>query len=530
MKQNHYKRLIYFYILLLIANPVLALNYFVSGSGSDSNNGLTYNSPYLTIQIAANHSNPGDTVFVMNGTYTNSCSQCNVVTITRSGNASSWIVYINYPGHSPILQFNGWQGFSITSGAAYIEINGFTIRGNNANVTLANALNQPASCNNPTGSPDPQYNGNGISSDGRSGGHPHHLRIKNNTVYECGGAGISTIQSDYTTIENNIIFNNCWYTIYGTSGISTWQNWNFDNSSGYRMFIKNNRCFGNRLYVPWSGPCQITDGNGIIIDDSKNTQNGSTLGAYAGRTLVTNNIVYGNGGSGIHAYSSEHVDIINNTAYLNSQSTEIDNGEIFGNSANDITILNNILYALSGNKINSNYNNINLTYDYNIHYGGTTASLIGLHTIYGDPELVAPSLTSTADFHLQQGSPAIDNGTSNLAPSVDFSYYKRPIGLGYDMGAYEWGNIPVLSTVSSQASQNAVSVFYQKSSEIIVIRIAQGEIKDVVIYDETGKVSLSVKEYNTAFAEINASGFLSGLYIVKISTDTGMYAAKIVKW
>jgi hypothetical protein len=39
------------------------------------------------------------------------------------------------------LKFNGWSGFYV-AGAAYIEINGFKIEGNNDSVTLNYALTQ----------------------------------------------------------------------------------------------------------------------------------------------------------------------------------------------------------------------------------------------------------------------------------------------------------------------------------------------------------------------------------------------------
>ena len=41
------------------------------------------------------------------------------------------------------------------------------------------------------------------------------------------------------------------------------------------------------------------------------------------------------------------------------------------------------------------------------------------------------------DFHLQDGSPAIDAGTSTGAPSEDIESSPRPQGAGYDIGAYE---------------------------------------------------------------------------------------------
>ncbi len=434
------------FMLFSTGVPAFATIYYVSEpTGNNSYNGTSTATAFKTIQKAADVSLPGDVINVMNGTYTNSCAQCNVVTITRPGNAANWITFQNYAGHAPVLQFTGWQAFGLGNNAAYIRITGFEIIGNNANVTLADALNQPRSCANPGGSPNPIYNGNGISADGRTlANRPHHLYFGGNIVHDCGGAGISAIQCDYVTIEDNIIYNNSWYTIYGTSGISLLQLWNSDGSITTHNFIRRNRCFGNRLYVPWAAVCDITDGNGIIIDDSKNTQGGSTLGAYTAATLVENNVVWNNGGSGIHTYKSEHVTIIHNTAYQNSQSTETTGGEIFANNSNDIKIINNIMWAADGNTITTNSSNTGLTYDYNLHWGGTGTSLTGIHTITANPNFAAPDLILEADFHLLANSPAINTGDNANSSATDHDGTARPFGATVDMGAYEkTGALPV---------------------------------------------------------------------------------------
>ena len=447
--RNNYVLLIS--LLLLTSHSLYATDYYISSLiGSDNaNNGLSAVTPYATIQKAADLTNAGDTVFVMNGTYTNPCNQCHVVTVTRPGNAANWIVYKNYLNHKPLLQFNAWGGFMVRDNGAYIEINGFTVKGNNANATLTGALNQPGSCNNPGPDFDPSFNGSGLGCDGRGDmygtGHPHHIRFVNNDISECGAAGISCIQSDYITVENNLIYNNCWYTVFGASGISFYQSWNLDsNFADYKMIIKNNKLYGNRLMVPWIGCCCISDGNGIIIDDGKNTQNNSPIGRYKGKTWVTNNICIKNGGSGIHAYESENADIVNNTTYQNSQSTELE-GEIFANTSNNINILNNIMYPLTNeaaNQNNINYNNTNTVYDYNLYFNTNNIKVNGLHDVQANPGFVNPTLIlATADFHIQAGSGAIDNGTLNKAPLTDYENHVRPAGVGFDMGAYEFSSI-----------------------------------------------------------------------------------------
>ena len=64
-----------------------------------------------------------------------------------------------------------------------------------------------------------------------------------------------------------------------------------------------------------SGP--MTDGNGISIDDFRNTQI-PELPPYTFRTLVEGNITYSNSGRGVQVAWSDHVTVRDNIAYLNS--------------------------------------------------------------------------------------------------------------------------------------------------------------------------------------------------------------------
>ncbi|ACC83263.1 right-handed parallel beta-helix repeat-containing protein [Nostoc punctiforme] len=362
----------------LISTKTTPKTYYVSGTGNDTNSGLSNSSPFRTIQKAANLTNPGDTVLIMNGVYRNSSPNGQVVSITRSGKANAWIKFKAYPGHRPKIKHNGWNGILIHSGASYIEINGLEVIGNNDNVTLDYAMSQK------TNKLNPLTNGNCINVDGRKSGHTHHIRIVNNKVHKCGGVGIAAIESDYVTIDNNVVFDNAWYSVYGCSGISMLSNWNFDNNRGYKMFVTNNKTYNNRMFIPWIAVGKITDGNGIIIDTSRNNQNNSKLGAYKGRTLVKNNLTFNNGGSGIHTFLSDRVDIVNNTAVLNNQSPEIKDGQIFANVSSDVRILRNILYAYPGKPVNSSNKNKNVIYGYNIYLNSSKVSIKGTHDIVAD--------------------------------------------------------------------------------------------------------------------------------------------------
>ena len=414
----------------LISAISTATTYYVSGKGNDKNSGRTTSSAFRTIQRAADLTNPGDTVLIMDGVYNNTHPQGSVIDIIRSGRAKAWITYKAYPGHRPEIQHNGWNGISIQNGASYIEINGLEVAGNNSKMKRSYGLSQKYDQSNPL------TNGNCITIDGRKNqnGRPHHIRILNNKVHDCAGGGIAAIESDYVTVDNNEVFNNAWYSSYACSGISLLNNWNSDNNQNYKMFVTRNKVYNNRMFVAANTNNKIQDGNGIIVDRAMNKQKGSRLSAYRGRTLIASNISYKNGGGGIHTYQSENIDIVYNTSYLNNQSPEILYGQISINASNNINVLNNILYSEPGKPINVRYGGNNVRFDYNLNANSSSLNASGSSDMIANPLFMN---ASGGDFRLKPTSPAINSGMKFNSVTTDFLGDPRVKGSRSDRGAYE---------------------------------------------------------------------------------------------
>ena len=293
-----------------------------------------------------------------------------VLVISRSGTATQPITYEADSGAHPVITTAGnanvWDGVQITG--AYINFTGFEVIGSAQNITLAqatataqtedNAYVQSAAANklNPWELPiiypgDALTNSNCISIKRTA-----HVTIKNNLVHDCSASGIATNTADYIFIEGNVVFNTSWWTVLDTSGINIFQSYNSDEYTGYKNHILNNISHDNgntqAFYNASVGKGLPTDGNGIIIDSNQVTNDGNP---YVGRTLVMGNIVYNNGGSGIHAFVSAHVDIYNNTGAMNnvcpvpgSTCGALDEGQIFAALASDVNLYNNIMYAPTG--------------------------------------------------------------------------------------------------------------------------------------------------------------------------------------
>jgi uncharacterized protein (TIGR03437 family) len=424
-------------IIALAALTVSAYGatYYVSGTGSDANSGRSENTAFATLQTAANLTLPGDTVYIMNGSYT-TCTSCDLVDITRSGTPDAWITYTAYAGHKPLLSLgSGWNTINVHGGAAYIVISGLTVVGNLANVTEAQCITDSQL---PT--PDPACNGNGITVDGRQDGvnKPHHILIENNEVYNTLGGGIGTEEADYITVQDNYVHDTSYYSRYGASGISLYESWNYDNGPMPHSIIRRNRLFNNRSVIPYQNTGKPTDGEGIIIDTSRNNQSGSDpIGPYEGGFLIENNLSVNNGGAGIECYQSDNITFLNNTMYGNG--LVVMYADILVNQSGNVNVWNNVVYSVQPGIAVNVFSTPNLQFDYNIYWNGPVEATQGPHDFVVDPRFNAPGTDPTSsDFHVVQDSPAQGSGNFAVAPSDDLEGLSRPQQPGVvNRGAFE---------------------------------------------------------------------------------------------
>ena len=414
---------------------------FVAPDGAPSNDGLSEARALPTIQGAMNLSLPGDSVLVKNGTYSNKeFPNGDVVTVSRSGSSGAWIALMAYPGQKPKIESINWNAIKIQ--ASYIVVDGFTCQGNLDQLTLEYARSVQSDGNNPT------TGGSGISVAppyDQKLNRPHHVIVRNNTVFKFPGSGIGSGSADYLTIEDNLIYSTAYYSPYDTSGISLYQNWNSDNSTATKMVVRRNIVSDTQNKIPFlfsdDDPSKrvISDGNGIIIDDSRNTQFGSTNGVYTGRTLVENNISFNNGARGIHVYSSDHVDILNNTTLNNAYQPETPDGEVTIFEASDVRVLNNIIMSRSDRKGVNRGSSVpgdlaTQVIKRNLIFGGLTSDVDLKLNLTGNPKLIDPA---KYNFRPANDSPAINAGDSSLSAKEDIERRPRPQGSGIDLGAYE---------------------------------------------------------------------------------------------
>ncbi|MEY2849223.1 MAG: hypothetical protein RI885_1890 [Actinomycetota bacterium] len=362
------------------------VSYYVSGTGDDAADGRSESSAFRTLQKAADLTLPGDTVWVMNGTYTRTEAEytpasdgvnSDILRVTRSGEPDNYIQYKAYPGAKPLVKLDGnYAGIQIS--ASYIVIEGMTVQGYNPSIDPAEATRRALL---PVEQVDEalfnsDFQGNGIFAFPREGRYPHHLIIRGNHVFDCPGTGIAANAADYVRVEGNRVHNNNYYSPYANSGISFYQSRDFDESTGTKFFIRKNITYRNENKVPFwfssTDPAQrvISDGNGIIVDDNRGTQS-PTGTPYRGAFLIENNIAFDNGGRGINIFESDNIEIRQNVTYRNARvvSPWIDSEFQIGASGN-IDVIENVMVARSDRKIVGQYLSEELTFTDNIFLGG----------------------------------------------------------------------------------------------------------------------------------------------------------------
>ena len=403
--------------------PVPTDKIFYIAPNGDNNNDGSEALPWRNLNHAVYALKAGETVLVKNGIYQESLH------INKSGLPGKPITYKAYPGHKPKIEINKKQLEGILiQGASYINIDGFEV--------VYTALGAEAAKGEQTD------NGIDISNAGQV--LPHHINIKNNNVHGFPGGGIFTVLADYITFEGNTVWENALWAKWGNSGISMYQNVEFDQKTGYHMIIRGNTVYKNENKLPSYaiGSTTITDGNCIIIDDLRHTQkfldNKTPYPAYKANTLIENNVCYDNGARGIHVYSSDNVLVRHNTLYKNQRTASINDGELSVYDASNVRFVNNIVFATAGKKLNGAGNATNIFFERNLYFGSANNLNKSATDIVADPLFVNASVNpAVANFRLNAGSPAIDAALVTQSPAIDNAGKVRSLGVAPDIGAFE---------------------------------------------------------------------------------------------
>lgn len=409
----------------LMASPRESV-YYVSPLGNDASIGTT-TSPWRTIQKAAVTLVAGDTVYIMAGTY-----QEAVVPKNSGTDASHLITYAAYPGEIVTIDGKGipvpeYTGLFHIEGKRYITVSGLRITNSS------------------------YY---GLNADNSS-----YVTFQKNFISNTVSSGIGVWTCSNVIVDGNDVTKAC--SGGQQEAISVAQTTRFEvrNNHVHHTPDKEGICIkdGSSFGKVYANKVDHTSDTGIYLDawerhthhidiygnsvhhvrerDASGIAVASEMGGLLENIRIYNNISYRNPYVGIEvsdygaasARPMRNIKIINNTVWRNGipwgggitcQNPDVKSG---------IIIRNNICSENSAFQIavaSSLYDKA-VKVDHNLIYRfmGEEGEVRGTDFVPDNPLLLNPA---KGDFHLKKGSPAIDSGSSLLAPRFDFYQYSRP--------------------------------------------------------------------------------------------------------
>jgi pectate disaccharide-lyase len=387
---------LHFVLFMSVLGGAQVNNYYVSPTGSDSNNG-SQSQPWKTIQHAANSIGLGSTgtvVHVLPGTYNENVSYAG-----SGGSNTQRVVFQSEVPHGAKIVGQG-------AGSNVVHIGtGSTVHGGNYVTVQGFEVTGPAS-------------NQGIVVQGHDdwviGNKVHHVQTSNGCP-SSGGLGVGSQWNGVTDLTSQI----------------------------------NNIFDGNLVYNIGSFPTLCNYTHGIYIQTPSNiVRNNVVLNAagygiqtyhYVTNEVIVNNTVFHNNESGIFISAADIVNdynTITNNIVVNNNLANSSGGiretafcrtSVCATGTHNF-ISNNDTFGNTG----GNYN-LEKSAALNQITSGTTGSIFTNYT--ADPG---------GDYHLQSGSSAVGTGTANCAsgqspcvPKTDFDDLARVSP--YDNGAFAFG-------------------------------------------------------------------------------------------
>lgn len=489
-----------FHIDSVMLTKVVGTAYYVGPTGNDGNDGLSTSTPFATLQAAANKVQPGDTVYVMAGTYTTSTyssvkmalealkttpygqineqqlsliqGSSSLVKLNTSGVAGKYITFTNYMKDAVKLAFNGPNGIN-GGGASYIIIDGLEVEGAAQSISYSMAeKNRLLLSDYPRSN---VFNGNGITFPGS-----HHVIVRNCNIHDTTGSGLRCDSADYVVFENNTVSNANWWTHSASSAMVFAASSSYDNYAGVKMWMR-----GNIVHSSWNtmvftqtpfdpdyagyGGAMYTDG---IVDGEGLYTTRNNGGAYPyGKMRLESNVAFNNGFDGIQFHQSSWGEIEHNTIFDNGVFPPSNvRSSLAIHESNNANIDNNIITYTHGDPVWL-YQSTGISFTQNLFIGGggdvpagtgnkkiartqlayyfvgSTLSYgpdIGddkMDEVFGAGNIPKPAILSSLDLHLKStATEAVGKGSNanGLAAKKDVENYLRKFTptVVLDRGAY----------------------------------------------------------------------------------------------
>lgn len=396
-------------------NPASGPVYYIAEDGNDRNDG-SIDSPWQTLQHAADVAAPGSTVYVREGVYNQKLH------ITRSGSETGGaIVFAGYPNETAVLDGEGLpvddiEGLVEIDNASYVTIKELELRNYKTSVNgevpagiyvhgagqkislLDNRIHDIANTSKPEGDDLEGRDAHGIAVYGTESGEAlRELTIDGNELYDLvlGSSESLVVNGNVDTfaITNNLIHDNDNIGIdligfegtadneavdqarNGTVKGNTVYNISSDYNPSYGLDLPNDSHSAGGIYID-GGKDHLIEQNRVYDSDIGIELASEHPGHVTSGITVKNNLIYRNSLTGIAmgGYDEDRggttsSTIVSNTLYRNDLLEE-GNGQLYLQaSLTGNTITHNILVAsgsdvLIYNEYTSNKDNV---LDYNVY-------------------------------------------------------------------------------------------------------------------------------------------------------------------
>jgi len=543
---------------LFYLNGFCQQNYYVNTAGNDDTGDGSYNLPWQTIQNGMDQLSAGDTLNIMAGTYNEK------LFVEVSGTNENKIVIRNNSNDTVII-----SGADIIDSEAVIEIynqSNITIEGlfiTNNEMPDSKGILIEAKCNNITIRNNKIYNINFSNNAtdvvteetnaqplivfGTESLDPvMSLIIEGNKIYDCrtGYSEALAINGNVDGFEvvNNTVHNitNIGIDIIGHEGTS------LQNDQARNGLVKGNTIYNCISAYATSGGIYVDGGKDLVIENNVSYHNGygieigcENTGKTTSNVVVRDNLFYDNevcaiaiGGFDYPDGSGKVVDcdILNNTCVKNDFAVD-GTGEMYITYLENANIKNNIFY-ISGQNIfaYAELSQVNLVMDYNLFYSlsgnfeagwnGTqyasfsvfqTGTGSNANSLFSDPLLVSADVLS-ADFHLQENSPAINAGDPDFVAGdteTDFYGNERVFDNRVDCGAYE---CQTSSEVSKIKTAEDIVIFPNPCSSVLNVRLLNNKTAKGYYYTIMNNLGQTISKGKMESNQISLNGFSRGSY------------------
>jgi len=402
--------------------------------------------PFQTINAVKAVLKTGDTVLIRTGVYNEKVDFWHV----PAGTGGRTTIQAA-PGHAPIIDGAGLSGFVFQAGEThYMTFRDLTVR--NADESAFHFYKadhgEVIDCTTENVGAGVSFyyasfglvSGSDISG-GVNGKGSDGTVLKNNKIHHSNGEGI-TLHADSKNCKylNNEVYDNYSVNIY----IDSASNMVVDGNLVYMTFTPTTKeiigvMLADESYPNVTAPVltNVTVTNNVLINHDWGFafwqghfpgQSGMKNVTFANNTVIENRKGAITWDPGPHSALFRNNILAGGTAKLT----------IYGESSAGITMDHN-LWWLPG--VAKPFNWLGTLYD---HAGWASASGQGAGDVLAAPGFVGASSLPWTNLRLAAGSPAIDTGATIATVTHDFEGKVRPVGTGYDVGAFEHGAAPTI--------------------------------------------------------------------------------------